>query len=820
MVLVLFFHGDTIAELLLNNDSGILNQHLRKQPLKLQAQVLNNQETYQSGITAEDYVQAYESIPKKRGNRTVAPYFFVPGTNSDTDFLPLQSTSARVDIAGVIANVRITQVYKNDGENTLEAIYIFPMSTNAAVHGMRMTIGDRIIEAEIKERNAARKIYEDAKAQGQTASLLEQQRPNVFQMNVANILPEDEIVVEVEYTELVPCEEKVYEFVYPTVVGPRYSTLTTHDTSESEKWVQNPYLHDVEDSTYDFSLEVNIRTGIPISKLHSPSHEIDVDYTGRASASMSIMGEKSGNKDFVLKYQLAGNRIDTGLLLYPGEEENFFLMMMEPPDRVQTDAIVPREYIFIVDVSGSMHGFPLDTTKALMKDIIAGLNSYDYINVLLFAGGNAVLSEQNSLQATEQNKKKAIDWIMSRQGGGGTQILPALKRALNLPGTDNVSRTVVIATDGYVNVEPQTFELIRKNLNKANLFAFGIGSSVNRHLIEGMARVGLGEPFVVLNPEEAPSKASKFRKYIESPVLTNINVSFEGFRAYDVEPVSIPDLFAYRPIVVFGKYTGSPRGKLIVEGLASTGKFDDEINVRNGILSLDNEAIKYLWARERIKQLDDLNNLHHDDERIEVVTDLGLKYHLMTKYTSFVAVDKLRRSDGSVVTVKQPLPLPEGVSDLAVGDAAQYNMGRSGGKKGARKIANGFALSQSVCRELVKAPKEECDEVKALIRSEISLLDYKGKVNKRVVENELNRVLQPEFSRCLNQYGSNLTTGKAITIYIKLNTDGNVHIVRFLNSNLGNSKTLEKCIRSVCENALFELLKDDPSTIKLKLIVK
>jgi Ca-activated chloride channel homolog len=604
-------------------------------------------------------------------DKTLSPYFMVVSDDSEKDVMPLKSSRADVKIAGTVAEVKITQVYRNTGKKTLEAIYVFPASTRAAVHAMRMTIGERVIEAEIMERQKARETYETAKKAGKTTSLLEQQRPNVFQMNVANILPNDEIKVELTYMELLEPEDNVYEFIYPTVVGPRYTTKTEAGAPDTDKWVKNPYLHAGETSPYTFGLKVELLSPVPIDKLASPSHEVEINYSGKTAAQIKIKDEKTaGNKDFVLRYSLAGGKIDSGLLLYPGQEENFFLLMMEPPAKVAAKEVLPREYIFIVDVSGSMHGFPLETAKALMQDIITGLNSKDFLNVLLFESGSAILSPSGSLPANEANKQKALDFIKTQPGGGGTSIVPAIERALALPRTPGISRIVTVATDGYVDVEPRVFQLIRDNLGAANLFAFGIGTAVNRHLIEGMARAGMGESFVVLNAGQAAKQAARFRNYIANPVLTDIKVAFKGFQAYDAEPKTVPDLFALRPITILGKYRGNPTGAIVVTGKTAQGAFERTINLTEAKASQDNAALRFLWARQRIMNLVDFASLERNNQEVvKEVTALGLKYSLMTPYTSFVAVDKLKRADGQLVTVKQPLPLPEGVSDLAIGAA-------------------------------------------------------------------------------------------------------------------------------------------------------
>jgi len=612
---------------------------------------------------------AFGQMPEKAmDDKTLSPYFFVQGGDPEVDTLPLRSTRADVDIAGVIARVRVTQVYKNTGKRPIEAIYVFPASTRAAVFGMRMTIGERVIEAKIDERRKARADYEAAKAAGQSASLLEQQRPNVFQMNVANIMPGDVINVELDYTELLVPENGTYEFVYPTVVGPRYSETPSAGAPATETWVENPYLREGEPEPFTFDIDVTLNSGIPIARISCDSHNTDIEYEGKTIASVSLADTKgAGTKDFILRYSLEGNKVQSGILLYPGEDENFFLIMMEPPARVGRGDIPPREYIFVLDVSGSMNGFPLNTAKKLMRDLITQLKPTDTFNVVLFAGRAAVMSPK-SLPATQANIDKAMNTIDSQRGGGGTRLLNALQTAFALERPSGLgARTTVIVTDGYVSCEPQAFDLIRENLNKSNVFAFGIGSSVNRHLIEGMARSGQGEPLIVTGPDEAGAKADKFREYIRQPVLTQINVDFDSFNAYDVEPISVPDVLAERPVIVFGKYKGTPRGSVKITGFTGDGEYLAKLDIRPDMEEESNTALRYLWARHRIKMLSDYNNLQATDERVREVTNLGLTYNLLTAYTSFVAIDSLvRNQGGDQATVKQPLPLPQGVSDLAV----------------------------------------------------------------------------------------------------------------------------------------------------------
>lgn len=605
----------------------------------------------------------------ERSDRCLSPYFAVIGGDTSVEGLPLKSTSADVDIAGVIADVVVTQVYKNEGKQPIEARYVFPASTRAAVYGMKMTIGERVIDAQIQTRAQARATYEQARSEGKSTSLLEQQRPNVFEMNVANIMPGDEIKVELRYTELLVPTDGVYELVYPTVVGPRYSSPNSEQNPDRDGFVASPYTQQGQAPTYAFDFTATLSSGIPIQGVAMPTHKGYVSFQGPDMATVTLdQSEKSGgNRDLVLRYRLAGGQIQSGLMLFEGKDENFFLLMAQPPKEVKPAMIPPREYVFIVDISGSMNGFPIETSKALLRDLIGRLRPTDTFNVILFAGSTAIMAE-SSVQASQPNIDRAIQLIDHQRGGGGTELLPALKRALELPRQPGVARSIVVATDGYVSVEAAAFELIRKSLGDANLFAFGIGSSMNRFLMEGMARAGQGEPLVVMNPAEAPKQAEAFRRYIESPVLTQTRLGLEGFDAYDVEPLSIPDVLAERPVVVFGKYRGKAKGVLSVEGQTGEGPYRARFDASKVMPRAENSALRYLWARSKVSSLADFNKLWPNDARTKEVTDLGLKYNLLTEYTSFVAVDSLvRNTSGTSVTVDQPLPLPAGVSNQAVG---------------------------------------------------------------------------------------------------------------------------------------------------------
>ena len=611
---------------------------------------------------------------------TLAPYFLIDGMDTATDSFPLKETNVSVNINGIFAETFVTQTYSNEGQEPINATYVFPASSRVTIHGMKMEIGDEIITAKIKEKEEARHDYEQAKSEGKSASLLEQQRPNVFTMDVANVMPGDIIRIELHYTEMITPTDGIYQFVFPTVAGPRYTSPSVPKSLKAETWIASPFLRLGDTPREKYNINVNLSAGVPITDLQCGSHKIDVAWDNQTSARISLSNpeEFAGNRDFILDYKLTGTEISSGLMLGTGESENFFLLMVQPPERYTPETIPPREYIFILDVSGSMYGFPLDTSKELIRDLAGSLRESDRFNVILFSDSLIQMSPE-SVPATAENVQKAFALIDNEEGGGGTELAPALETALAIPAAPGAARSVIAITDGYISGEREIFDIIGRNIGTTNFFSFGIGSSVNRYLIDGIAKTGLGESFVVTDPSEAASTADRFRTYIQSPVLTDVQVTYDGFDVYDIEPPTLSTLFASRPIVLFGKWKGEPSGTIHITGKTGGRDYAEDIPVSAAIPLEANNIIQYLWARTRVERLTDYGITEDLQANAKKeVTELGLRYSMMTPYTSFIAVtEKVRNTEGKSTDVKQPLPIPMNVSEWAIGNG--YTVGSEPG---------------------------------------------------------------------------------------------------------------------------------------------
>jgi Ca-activated chloride channel family protein len=597
----------------------------------------------------------------------------------DASVLPLVSQTSTVDIAGVVARIRIEQVWRNSGKTAIEASYVFPTSTRAALHDLRLQIGEeRELRAEIHAKEEATKLFEAARDAGKTAGLLEQQRPNVVTMKVTNVMPGETIRVTIEASEVVRSTDGVYELVLPQTVGPRYLGA---GNGGSEAFVDNGFIASAASKVVT-RIGVTLRSPIGIKSVGSPSHAMAPQFDGRSEARIHIDSSAEdvvADRDVVLRWKLASDQPETGVLLFRDKErgEHFFLLLGEPPAHVDAKQTPPREVIFVVDVSGSMHGFPLDTAKTLLRELVGELRPTDRFNMMFFSGGSHVFEPEGSVDANRSNVQRALDALDKQSGGGGTELSQATKTALALPRgkADGVerARTIVVVTDGFIGAERAAFDLVREARGDAAVFAFGIGSSVNRHLIEGLAAAGGTEPFVMLDAAQAARAVQHFRT-VARPALTNVNVRFDGFAVSDLEPPAPPDLYAGRPLVMLGRFTGASSGTVVVTGDAIGNKeYRNVITVEDNLERPSHAPLRELWARERIARLADRGTPSAADTK--EVERLGLRYRLLTERTSFVVVDPtVRNTTGTRTDAKQPSVGARGVdfSDVSIeGQLAQ-----------------------------------------------------------------------------------------------------------------------------------------------------
>jgi Ca-activated chloride channel family protein len=646
---------------------------------------------------------------------------------------PLKHTTVKAEISGFLSRVSVTQEFENPFKDKIEAVYTFPLPQNAAVDDMTMVVGDRTVRGKIMRREQAQAVYEAARNAGQVASLLDQERPNIFTQSVANIMPGERVTVTLSYVETLKYEDGTYEFVFPMVVGPRYvpgapagqqgggfspDTTKVPDGSRITPQVAAKGTR----AGHDISLEVTLDAGVPLDELKSNSHEVDIErHGGGRSVGVKLKDKETiPNKDFVLKYDVAGRKVEDAVLTHRSSRGGFFTLILQPPDRVTAEDVTPKEIVFVLDTSGSMSGFPIEKAKEAMRLALEGMYPQDTFNLITFAGDTSILFPQ-PVPATKENLSKAQKFLETREGGGGTEMMKAISAALDPSDASDHIRIVCFMTDGYVGDDMAIISEVQKHPN-ARVFSFGIGSSVNRFLLDKMAEYGRGEVEYVSLTDDGSAAARRFHERVRSPLLTDINVDWAGLPVADVYPQRIPDLFSAKPVILSGRYTNGQRGVIRLKGKMSGRDFVREIPIELPDKQPQHDVLATLWARQRIDNLmgQDYNGAQHGQMRPElqeIVTQLGLEYRLMTQFTSFVAVEEMTITDGGVPRrVEVPIEMPEGVSRQGVfGEEDErrpmarksltYVGGSLGGRNRSGGAGGGTAMRKPVkVKEAAKTP--------------------------------------------------------------------------------------------------------------------
>lgn len=642
---------------------------------------------------------------------------------------PLQHTSVTANVSGYVARVTVKQVFQNPFKDKIEAVYTFPLSETGAVDDMKMKVGERTIKGTIKKREEAKEIYDNAKAHGQVAALLDQERPNIFTQSVANILPGNKIEVTLQYVDLLPYESGKYTFAFPTVVGPRFMPGTpvgksgtgrlpdTTAVPDASK-ISPPVAAEGQRAGHDISIDVNIDAGVPITALQSKVHEVTINQPNTQHAKISLANRNTiPNKDFVLSWDVASEQIKSGYLTYKPSKaaDGYFTVMVMPPKRATPAQIQPKEMIFVIDCSGSQHGAPLDKAKETMRYIIDHMNKEDTFQIIAFSNDARPMFAQPQKVSAEM-KQKALAYINGLQANGGTWMAPAVEAVCKTPADNNRLRIVTFMTDGYIGNDFEVIGMIKKLRGKSRWFSFGTGSSVNRFLIDAMAKEGGGESEYVLLNSSGNEVGKKFYDRISSPVLTDIKLDFEGVSVKEVYPHAVSDVWAERPLYIKGRYIKPGAGTISISGFSGEKPYSEKIKVNFPEDTSGSESIASVWARAKVDRLmsEDWQAAQSGSVNKELkdeIVKVALDHHIMTQYTSFVAVEEKTVTSGGVAkTVTVPVELPEGVSRaMTVDEEADSSSGVGGGGGGAGPGRAGIMRSRRMAKSSARfqyAPSE------------------------------------------------------------------------------------------------------------------
>lgn len=618
---------------------------------------------------------------------------------------PLRRTDVAADIAGFIARVRVTQVFLNPLQEKIEAVYVFPLPHKAAVDDMTMIVGERRVVGVIKRRAEARLIYEEALAAGAAAALLEQERPNIFTQSVGNIAPGQEVRIEISYVDVLEYDMGAYEFHFPMVVGPRYipgapasavppvppelkGKVGELDRSKAPEgqarpsgagWspdttrvpdasrITPPVLKPGFRSGHDISLSVNLDAGVPVQDLKVASHEASVHRTGPSRAAVKLSPADSiPNKAFVLRYAVVGKAPEMAVLAHTDARgQGYFMLMVQPADDDRLRQAPPREIVFLVDVSGSMSGAPTAKVIDAMTRFLKLCKPDDTVQVVTFAGDSQKLFRQ-PVPVTDENIKKALSFTEGLKGAGGTEMLKGIRMVLAEPPDPKRVRIVVMLTDGYIGNEAEIIaEVGRRAGDRIRFWCVGIGSDPNRFLLDGVARQGGGMSKTLGLKDDPADMVQEVMFRIHRAQLADVEIDWGGLRVFETYPAKVPELWAGRPIIVFGMYERGGQTAIRIAGNVEGRPASWPLQVFLPQNEGRNDVLAKVWARNKIEDLMQQTFYAGSPEVEDLVTSIALEYRLMSQYTSFVAVDesavgRLREPARPPRRMLVPVPLPEG----------------------------------------------------------------------------------------------------------------------------------------------------------------
>jgi len=631
---------------------------------------------------------------------------------------PLKHTDVEAEVAGFIARVRVTQTFYNPLDEKIEAVYVFPLPHKAAVDDMTMVVGKRRIVGVIKRRAEARQIYEEALARGATAALLEQERPNIFTQSVGNIKPHEEVRIEISYVDVLDYDMGVYEFHFPMVVGPRYipgapaskippvpeelkgkvgtldQTGGAGEGGSADPSIRNPQSEirnpsgtgwapdtdRVPDASritppvlkpgfrtgHDISLSVWVDAGVPIRDIQIPNHKAKLDREGDSELSAELEpADAIPNKDFVLKYAVVGEKPAMAVLAHTDAAgQGYFMLMVQPKEDERLKQSPPREISFLIDVSGSMSGEPTAKVIQTMREMLKHTKPADTVQVVTFANQSQKLFEK-AVPCTPENIAKALGFTGGLQGGGGTEMLKGIKMVLEEPLDPERIRIVMMLTDGFIGNEAEIIEEVgRRCGDKIRFWCIGIGQSPNRFLTDGVAKQGGGMSKVVGLNDDPAEMVQEVMFRIHRAQLAKIAIDWGTLKVFETYPARIPELWAGRPVILFGLYEPG-ESDVRISGLAEGAPVSWPLHVKFPANAEKHDVLAKVWARQKIEELMHTTYYAGSPEVEEMVTSIALEYRLMSQYTSFVAVDeseigKLAEPARPPRRMLVPVPIPEG----------------------------------------------------------------------------------------------------------------------------------------------------------------
>lgn len=624
-------------------------------------------EPAQAEITHEDTTE----LPRINSTADVKQGSLLFRQAGELRLAPLLKSDVVMQISGMVARVSVKQRFNNITAEWQEGIYVFPLPDDAAVDSLRMHIGERIIEGEIKERQQAKAAYKQARDSGRKAGLVEQERANIFTTSVANIAAGETITVEIRYQQVARYDAGEFSLRFPMVVAPRYipgnikvqgydghGWAANTDLVSDAARITPPVLHPDQGSINPISIRADLDAGFPLQHISSSYHTIRLKKISPAQYVISLgEGNVPADRDFELRWQPESAHSPRAALFSETHAGNQYALLMLIPPEQQGTVTLKREVIFVIDTSGSMAGASIKQARQALLQALGSLKAGDYFNVIQFNSHTSQLF--HAPQAVNSGVlQQARSWVQALDAGGGTEMAPALQAALVNTSENRHVRQIVFITDGSIGNEEQLFGIIEKNLGKSRLFTVGIGSAPNSYFMRHAAETGRGSYTFIGQISEVESRMQSLFTRLESPVLTNLALDLHE-QDLAVWPQKIPDLYRGEPLLLAVRAKHLP-DSVRINGLIREEQWHSSLSLSNG---KNSEGVAKLWARKKIAALMDLWHLNENrDGTRGMIIETALEHHLVSKFTSLVAIDKTPVRTREAMLKSRPLPvnLPHG----------------------------------------------------------------------------------------------------------------------------------------------------------------
>jgi Ca-activated chloride channel family protein len=588
----------------------------------------------------------------------------VPHPREKIPPLTVKYHRVKVEIINQVAKTSIDQVFINNHNRDIEGVFIFPLPERASISEFSMYIGDKKVEGEILDRDKARRVYEDIVRRLKDPGLLEYVGRNMFRARVFPIPANGEKRIQLSYTEIIKAEKNLVRYVYPL---------------NTERFSFEPLK--------EVTISVEINSKIPLSNVYSSSHNVSVRKEGKGKARVSFEGKNvRPEKDFILYYSLSEDDIGLSFMNYKGPEDNYYLLLASPSYVGKKEKVLNKNLIFVLDSSGSMSGKKIKQAKEAVRFIINHLDKKDRFSLVDFDDGVSLFSSE-VIPANHENVEKALRFVNDVEDSGGTNINDALLKALEMIEPGERPNYILFLTDGLATVGITGTADILRNIGKANelktrIFVFGVGYDVNTELLDRISSDNRGTSVYVAEDENLEVAVSNYYEKISSPLLSNLKIDFKGIEVRDTYPRVMPDLFKGSQLVLVGKYTGQGTVTVALSGMV--GKKAKKFILKDQELD-KGESYNFLprlWATRRIGYLiEEIRLQGANQELVDEVKKLGLKYGIVTPYTSFLVTEKERRA-----------------LDMAAPEAEEALYARKVTGAGAVKIARGAQKLKAVAQ--------------------------------------------------------------------------------------------------------------------------